>query len=268
MMPRLFLLFRIFLVLITSYACTKSSESNKRNKSSLDVVAEADAEISSAGQATSSGAEDLALMHAKVVSCSPCHAADRPAAPHEAQSDCIGCHSFPSFKAKLSSFNHNPPPVSCVGCHEKDRPGAPHIAKNDCASCHAFPTFKRAAFSHSPKLALCEDCHTRPTTTGLRAYPNQGPPIGFNPNDAATLGGKHYVGKDCGSCHLTPDEGATAFAFTHSKPKADFCLPCHFNQGRGEHANDNDVMLNAFGNCASCHPNFDKAVNRSFDGDD
>lgn len=200
----------------------------------------------------------------KPASCVGCHEKDRPAPPHEAKQDCVGCHSFPSFKTAVSAFNHVPTPTSCVGCHEKNRPAAPHIANKDCVGCHAYPSFKRVAFSHLPKPALCEDCHTRPTTVGLRAYPNQGPPAGFNPNDPKALGSKHYVGKDCAACHRTPDEGASAFAFTHSTPKADFCLPCHFNQGRGQHANENRATLSGFGNCFNCHKNFDKNANRSF----
>ncbi len=154
---------------------------------------------------------------------------------------------------------------SCVSCHEKSRPAPPHIVKEDCASCHSFPSFKTVkAFSHIPKPLSCEGCHARPATAGLRAYPNQGPPAGFDPNNKASPGSGHYVGKDCAACHNTPNEGATAFTFTHSTPKADFCLPCHHNDGQGEHAGDNAIQLQAFGNCFSCHQNFDRNAARNF----
>lgn len=120
-------------------------------------------------------------------------------------------------------------------------------------------------FTHLPKPATCADCHVRPLTVGKRAYPTQGPPAGFNANDPAAIGGKHYVGKDCSSCHRTPAEGATVFSFTHSAPKAEFCLPCHFNRGQTEHANNNNnVMLQGFGNCFNCHKNFDVNTARNF----
>jgi hypothetical protein len=154
---------------------------------------------------------------------------------------------------------------SCASCHEKNRPTQPHVIKEDCATCHSFPSFKEVkAFSHIPKPASCETCHARPTTVGLRAYPNQGPPAGFDPNNKAAPGSGHYVGKDCATCHNTPNEGALAFAFTHSSPKADFCLPCHHNEGRGEHAGDNNIQLLGFGNCFSCHQNFDRNAGRDF----
>ncbi len=197
-------------------------------------------------------------------SCVSCHEKDRPVAPHDAKQDCVGCHSFPKFNLAVSGFNHSPAPTSCIGCHEAKRPPAPHIATKDCVGCHSFPSFKRVAFSHLPKPAVCEDCHTRPTTVGLRAYPNQGPPVGFVANDPKALGSKHYVGKDCAACHRTPDEGASIFSFTHSTPKADFCLPCHFNTGRGEHGADNRVVLKDFGNCFSCHKNFDRNAVRNW----
>jgi hypothetical protein len=156
--------------------------------------------------------------------------------------------------------------VTCVSCHEKDRPAQPHYGKEDCATCHSFPSFKTVKlFTHDPKPATCEGCHARPTTAGLRSYPNQGPPAGFDPNNKAAPGSGHYVGKDCAACHNSPKEQATSFTFTHSAPRADFCLPCHFNEGRGEHANDNDITLRDFGNCFSCHQNFDRNVQRDFD---
>ncbi len=123
---------------------------------------------------------------------------------------------------------------------------------------------KKAAYTHVPKPATCEGCHARPQTVGLRAYPNQGPPIDFLANDPKAIGSRHYLGKDCAECHRTPPEGATAFNFTHSVPKAGFCLPCHFNQGNNEHRGSAEVLLKDFGNCFSCHKNFDVNVSRNF----
>lgn len=155
---------------------------------------------------------------------------------------------------------------SCAQCHEKNRPAPMHYGKEDCATCHSFPNFtERKLFTHMPKPQTCETCHARPATAGLRAYPNQGPPVGFDPNNKAAPGSGHYVGKDCASCHATPAEGAMTFTFSHSTPKADFCLPCHFNDGRGEHANDPAIILRDFGNCFSCHKNFDRNATRNFD---
>ncbi len=154
----------------------------------------------------------------------------------------------------------------CAQCHEPDRPTQNHIPSGECSSCHSFPDWQAvsiASFSHDPKPDECESCHARPET-GDRAYPNQGPPANFDPN-AASDGSGHYLGKDCISCHQTPAEGEETFVFSHSQPQADFCLPCHFNGGRGEHANDGFAQLSGFGNCFECHKDFDANGNRSFD---
>ncbi|WP_218109926.1 hypothetical protein [Oligoflexus tunisiensis] len=143
------------------------------------------------------------------------------------------------------------------------------MAKEDCVACHSYPSFKNVqAFSHIPKPPTCETCHARPATAGLRSYPNQGPPARFDPNNKNAPGSGHYVGKDCGTCHATPDEVAATFVFSHSAPKAEFCLPCHFNEGREEHDGDDDVMLRDFGNCFSCHQNFDRNDTRNFEAND
>ncbi|SMF26393.1 cytochrome c3 family protein [Pseudobacteriovorax antillogorgiicola] len=159
----------------------------------------------------------------------------------------------------------------CAMCHEEDRKSPDHFTGQDCASCHSYPSWAETtvAFSHTPKPETCEQCHQRPAS-GLRAYPNQGPPDGFDP-DANSPGSGHYVGQDCVSCHQTPDEGQPQFVFTHSSPQPGVCLPCHFNDGQGEHLNDGDVMLSDLGNCASCHQNFDANQTRNFEpvnGDD
>jgi hypothetical protein len=155
----------------------------------------------------------------------------------------------------------NPSPLPAT-----DAIAALHTDQKSCATCHSYPSFsERKLFSHIPKPETCETCHARPAGAGLRAYPNEGPPAGFNPNDATAPGSGHYIGKDCVTCHATPAEGARAFVFSHSTPRAEFCLPCHFNDGRGEHNGDGDVTLRDFGNCYSCHRNF---ADRNFDAID
>lgn len=204
------------------------------------------------------------LHNPKPDSCNSCHEKDRPTLPHVAEQDCVGCHSPSTFIQSVSAFNHEPKPQNCVSCHEKNRPAAPHVAGKDCVGCHSFPTFTSVSFSHTPKPAMCEECHVRPATTGIRAYPNQGPPVGFVADDPAALGSRHYLGKDCSSCHKTPDEGAAVFTFTHSTPKAEFCLPCHFNEGREGHNSPNRGTFTEFGDCFTCHKNFDKDVLRNW----
>lgn len=159
---------------------------------------------------------------------------------------------------------HQPMPTTCASCHESKRLTPDHYKGQDCAMCHKYPSFKGGAFAHDPKPATCEGCHARPTTVGLRAYPNQGPPANFDPNDPMAPGSGHYRGKDCSSCHQTPREGATAFVYNHTTPNPGACLPCHFNQGQRRHRNNNNVMLTGFGNCQTCHNNFARP-NRNFD---
>ncbi|MFW7378724.1 MAG: hypothetical protein ACOH5I_07955 [Oligoflexus sp.] len=71
--------------------------------------------------------------------CAPCHTADRPAAPHNQDADCAGCHAYDVFAAPATSYNHNPLPSSCIACHTDLRPPSPHPESGDCASCHEFP---------------------------------------------------------------------------------------------------------------------------------
>ena len=160
---------------------------------------------------------------------------------------------------------HQNKPTQCAGCHENKRLSATHYPKSDCVLCHKYPSFKGGSFSHDPKPESCETCHTRPATTGLRAYPNQGPPPTFNANDPASVGGGHYKGKDCVQCHQTQKEGAIRFQFAHSKPSPGACLPCHYNQGFRRHRNDQNISFAAFGNCNSCHLHFDVNVQRDFE---
>ena len=118
-------------------------------------------------------------------------------------------------------------------------------------------------FSHTPKPESCEQCHQRPES-GLRSYPNQGPPANFVA-EADYPGSGHYKGKDCVQCHGTPEEGSEGFAFRHSTENPNACLPCHYNEGHGEHLNDMDVVFAEFGNCESCHQNFNVNETRNFD---
>lgn len=159
---------------------------------------------------------------------------------------------------------HQNKPPECAGCHEKKRLSATHYPKSDCVLCHKYPSFKGGFFAHDPKPETCESCHARPQTTGLRSYPNQGPPANFDPNDPASIGGGHYRGKDCAQCHQTKKEGATAFLFSHSTPNPGVCLPCHYNQGLRQHRNSQNVTLTGSGNCNSCHIHFDAKVLRDF----
>lgn len=162
---------------------------------------------------------------------------------------------------------HVPKPGTCANCHEAKRPAANHYAGKDCAMCHNYPSFKDGAgFTHVLPITNCEECHTRPTTVGLRAYPNQGPPANFDPNNATTPGSGHYRGKDCVSCHQPQSETVKTFTFSHSKPAPGVCLPCHYNDGFGEHgANDGRATYVQLGNCFNCHQNFDRAVDRNWD---
>ncbi len=221
------------------------------------------------------GDTDPVFDHSQLTSdCAKCHESARPKAVdgfiHGDGRSCEQCHRYDPAKkwqALTGSFSHDPMPQSCAGCHQETRPPLPHVSGGDCAQCHSFPDWKVVkldAYKHEPKPEACVGCHLRPTQVGNRAYPNQGPPAGFDQNNSNELGSAHYVGKDCGSCHLTPPEGATEWEFTHSKPNPAVCLPCHYNSGRREHNGENGVTLIGFGNCASCHNNFDRSTGRNW----
>jgi hypothetical protein len=157
---------------------------------------------------------------------------------------------------------HSPQPTTCGGCHESKRPAVSHYPGHDCSECHKYPSFVKGTFLHSPKPTECESCHARPTRAGLRAYPNQGPPAGFVATDPKAIGSGHYVGKDCSQCHETPSTTATKFAFSHSAPNPQTCLPCHFNQGFAQHGNRQ--YFTGFGTCTNCHSNFSVQTGRNF----
>ncbi len=213
----------------------------------------------------------LALIHAGVTdNCIQCHEKDRPAAvgtvTHGGGEECILCHNFTEESFKFLGYSHSPEPAECSKCHANDRPGGDHPTDGDCKSCHTTTSFTAAInFTHEPRPATCEGCHTRPTTTSARAYPNQGPPANFDPNDPNEPGSGHMVGKDCAGCHQTPAEGAQSFTFTHSGTVPQVCLPCHYNDGFREHNGDNrGVILSGFGNCVNCHGNFDRNIGRNW----
>lgn len=179
--------------------------------------------------------------------------------------------STASADRKAESFVHFEAP--CASCHEEQRPQEiTHIQSMDCVSCHQYNDWSQTvafSFSHDPKPDSCEQCHGRPES-GLRSYPNQGPPADFVMNSNYP-GSGHYIGKDCQQCHQTPQEGSEQFVFTHENPNPQACLPCHFNEGLGEHGNDQNVLFQDFGNCQQCHQNFDASQNRNFNplgGDD
>ena len=214
------------LVLVTS--CLRAPRPVQQSSDSRAVAAEA------IGIETTTGSGETGTENPS--------AADGLAALHAEQKSCASCHEKKSSRTRSLRERRTVRPVTAI---------------------LRLPIENFSAICRRP--STCESCHARPATAGLRAYPNQGPPIGFDPNNKTTPGSGHYVGKDCSSCHATPAEGGRTFIFSHSTPKADFCLPCHFNEGRGEHVNDTDVILRDFGNCFSCHLNFDRNATRNFD---
>lgn len=168
----------------------------------------------------------------------------------------------PGGSASSTLALHTPQPAACGGCHERKRPSATHYPGKDCALCHKYPSFATGTFLHNPKPTECESCHARPTQAGQRAYPNQGPPAGFNAADPKAIGGGHYVGKDCVQCHETPTANGARFVFSHSSPNPQACLPCHFNQGFAQHGNRQ--YFTGFGSCTNCHSNFSVQTGRNF----
>ena len=201
--------------------------------------------------------------------CAGCHEKDRPAAPHAATGDCSTCHTFPDWKtiATSSGTTHDGKETSCAGCHEKDRPAAPHYGTTDCISCHKIAGWSPSeTYSHSPKPASCAECHDKdkPAAASSRAYPAVGTPTDYT-TDGTYPGSGHFYGKDCVTCHLTPAEGQSQFAFTHSKPAANFCLPCHFADGKAKHGTTSTSKITKqWGNCYNCHKSFDAAQSRSW----
>lgn len=157
---------------------------------------------------------------------------------------------------------------NCSECHEDKRPLGDHIQSFDCMSCHNYPSWSPSqnfTFNHQNIPPLCETCHLRPDS-GSRAYPNQGPPPDFMV-DNNYEGSGHYLGKDCKECHQIPNQPDNrVFTFTHSTPSPNACLPCHYNEGAGEHPVENSMFeFSRFGNCHTCHVNFDRNGTRNFD---
>jgi hypothetical protein len=273
---------------ILALGCSAETSPKTENKRSITASADQnpdeskdDGKASDSGSTADEQAQDVppGFDHALLLTdCASCHESKRPApkdgVAHGGGKSCELCHKYDASKTWAnvvaeSTFDHKPMPSTCVTCHEGDRPSATHNAGQDCVKCHTNPDWSvvksaTASFSHDPKPVTCEGCHNRPEIVGTRAYPNQGPPTGFDAADKTAAGSGHYIGKDCSSCHGTPPEGNTEFMFTHSKPATGFCLPCHFNKGKGEHAGSSTVTLTGFGNCFNCHKSYDKAGSRSW----
>lgn len=170
--------------------------------------------------------------------------------------------------------NHASLTSDCASCHESDRPkeinNKIHGGGYACESCHQTTEnprwYKTIEFSHLPTPQNCETCHVRPEIAYSRSYPNIGTPSKFNPNDPNALGSGHLVGMDCGQCHKSPAEKSTSFEWDHSGKNPGVCLPCHYAEGKSKHGSlPIGIDLTGFGNCASCHKNFDRNGTRNFD---
>ena len=249
-MPQVFIV-TFFLLMAACEDKNHSDEKNELNK--IDTQKESLDKKSSDGKEKSSGKENNSDKDAEKA---PLRNSDSAKKSEKAKNT-----GDPILKL------HTPAPKECGSCHEDDRPTTDHYQDRDCASCHSYPDFKVAEFSHEPALVEnCNECHERPGL-GLRSYPNQGPPLGFNPDNPQEYGSGHYVGNPCTTCHLSPYQGAETFAFSHSEPSVKFCLPCHYNSGQEEHSTDPTINFTQEGNCGTCHTNFDVNNNRSFDPD-
>lgn len=201
--------------------------------------------------------------------CLVCHKDKQPSPTHYGGADCMGCHKYNKWNEKNSSYNHFTGTDACTKCHADDRPALPHDQTQDCKSCHSFSDWKTTSYTHAAGLKECaESCHARPTEVYSRAYPKQGPPEGYDAADTDYDGYGHLYGKNCGECHISPGDGVNTWGFDHSKPKLNFCLPCHYNQGEQKHGTGNNSYdFTKFGNCVNCHKNYDKNVTRSWSTD-
>lgn len=215
-------------------------------------------------------------------SCASCHESSRPspttlvpanaiknkflhAATYNGLADCVSCHiSVPANVGVTfagGSYNHKTNTgttvTSCNACHSGERPlglvgGFNHaiIGTTDCASCHTKPgvSWSGALYNHLPVPTNCGSCHEskRPTI----ANP---PPGNTFPTPAGTPN-KHYLGKDCYSCHLSKSTTKLNWTFEHyngSKGNINFCLPCHYTVGKRQHGNAN--YFTGDGTCYNCH---------------
>lgn len=187
--------------------------------------------------------------------CTSCHEKDRKApvngAIHGNGADCVGCHTVASNWATGSS-PHNPTPTSCNQCHTNDRPapvnGIVHYNGEDCVTCHVpggiWANYK--LYSHTPVSTSCNQCHEN-KRPALSAHPSQ--------DDPAVTDKRHYVSKDCATCHKTPTTNRI-FTFGHTNykgSKISFCLPCHYTKGWKEHGGSGSASFSGDGNCYNCH---------------
>ena len=224
-------------------------------------------------------AASIAFNHKSMTEeCMGCHEKDRPLESegkiHGGGADCYTCHVYDKKLKwnKQINFDHSLYTADCDGCHEKDRPARDdHPNVGDCVQCHAYPSWAAGEnFVHSLELQSCQNCHNKDRPqSGAESYPNVGKPTNFDENDPKAPGSSHYLGKDCISCHLIPDQSKTAFEFSHSEPKLEFCLPCHFSAGNTKHfsdsqANPDSYKLEDFGNCSNCHKNSDAKADRNW----
>lgn len=198
---------------------------------------------------------DYHTQNGAPATCSNCHEKDRKApsagVAHGSGGDCVQCHTVGTNWATGAS-PHNPTPTSCTSCHTSDRPapvnGQAHYNDQDCVSCHVaggvWANYK--LYSHTPATATCNQCHEN-NRPALSAHPSQ--------NNSAVTDKRHYVAKDCASCHKTPTTNR-AFTFVHTTyggSKINFCLPCHYTKGWSKHGNTQPSYFTGDGTCYSCH---------------
>ncbi len=166
--------------------------------------------------------------------CASCHEGDRPAAPHDQNDDCAGCHDeegwdcaapqhhnfFPLVNAHdlVCADCHGPecttspkPSTVCESCHASDSPPGHYTA--GCKDCHEPTRWRDAGHNHEQFIvphegrSKCEGCHTNPA----------------NDSFSCTTGGCHE--------HTKPDmddehQGKNGYAYETPK-----CYNCH-PQGR------------------------------------
>ncbi len=187
--------------------------------------------------------------------CTTCHEKDRKSpvsgVTHGSGGDCVSCHTIGANWA-VGASPHNPTPTSCLNCHTSDRPasvnGYEHYNGNDCVGCHipggVWANYK--TYSHTPTTANCNQCHEnhRPA---LSDHPSQ--------NDSKVTDKRHYVSKDCSTCHKTPTT-TRVFSFLHTNylsSKINFCLPCHYSKGWEKHGSTHPTYFTGDGTCYNCH---------------
>ncbi|HPI39456.1 MAG TPA: cytochrome c3 family protein [Pseudobdellovibrionaceae bacterium] len=187
--------------------------------------------------------------------CTACHEKDRKApvsgTPHGSGGDCVSCHSVATNWA-VGSSPHNPTPTTCTSCHVNDKPaavnGLPHYDGEDCVTCHVAGGLWAAykLYGHTPISATCSQCHEN-ERPALSNHPSQ--------NNAAVTDKRHYVVKDCSTCHKTPTT-SRVFNFVHTNSansKISFCLPCHYTKGWSKHGSKNPSYFTGDGTCYNCH---------------